>query len=148
MKVLSHYLSVHNFESFIKRELMALRDTPQTTVFHSGILEWNPEPEQSLGSTIEVGGVLVNMNFIPYFGLLEDAHRLHNNRLWNAHPLADFPDSRPVGDLLKERVELVKCMSQLIDSLVFGDNEFFVLIESNLFTILLNASLKLTKCYI
>lgn len=67
-QLLVYGLPVHYLHPTVQGEIMAPWNPPEATVAGSGVLEWNPESQQSVGLAEHVAGILVSGDLSAYFG--------------------------------------------------------------------------------
>ena len=93
---------------------MSSRDCPQTTILKSGIFQREPKSGDVCWFCVEKRAVLVAGNFAADVWLLEDIHRLQQQRLLDAKVLSQLLDFVAAGKLIKDRIQIMERVPDLI----------------------------------
>ncbi len=112
---------------------MAAALHPQTAVVPVGVLEREPERRHRDRLAEEVGRVLVPAHFAADVRLLEDVHRLVQQRLLDAELDGELVQLRVVRERLEDRIEIVHRVPDLVDRELLRLPQHAALVERLLF---------------
>src|ERR1051325_4316717 len=99
---------------------MPTRNHPQTSILKARIFKGEPKPHQLQRFGVEKRRVLMTSNFATDARLLEDVHRLQQQRTFDSQIGNDFPYFRSARKLIEDRIEIVKRVADLIDRLLLA----------------------------
>jgi len=104
----------------VQRPAMAAGLCPHAAVLDRGVLEREPEADAALGCRVQEAAVLVAMHLAADARLLEDVHRLDQQRPRQADRPGDPGEPRIAREPVEHRVEIVQGVADLVQRQLLG----------------------------
>src|SRR5260370_26973016 len=101
-------------ETLAQRPAMAARQRHQAAIVAIGIVESDPQAGDRDGPGVEVRRILVPSDFGADLRLLEEVHRLQQQRLHQAQCPCQRGQSRLARNAVEDRIEIVQRMADLV----------------------------------
>lgn len=108
---------------------MATGYGPKTTVLDRRIFEREPQANDVDWIGVKKRAVLVARHFAADVRLFEDIHRLQKHGIFHADRRRDVFDLLTAREALEDRIEIVKCVSDLVDRLFLRVLQRSVIVE-------------------